>query len=334
VTITIGLSHGYRSSGGGVGVNAGLLAGLEAQADCRVVPFDPGTGAPDGCDVIVCTGTSVVRAEGARTVLWPLNVAPLEPETVRLASVSLKAALRYRLLPLKIGRAIRMADGLVFGSRYAAELHRARFKRAASLPLTVVRTGSPSLPLSPPQDSIPEAGRVLMVAHLYPYKRVVEAIQAVDLLRGHHPGLSLRIAGKPAEPSYAAEVAAAAARVPGVELLGNLTREALIDEYRRADIALLTSVSENAGSFHMFDAALFGIPLVSSQRSSLGEVLAGVAEFVDPMAPKDIARGLDAVLSDGAYRSELAERSRTFASTAPSWDERAADLVTFCRSLS
>lgn len=332
--LTLALSHGYRTSGGGSHVNSGLLAGLQSNARCRVVPFDPQEEAPPRCDVVVCTGTTATRAPGAKTVLWPLNVAPLERETVKIAASGLRSRARYALLPLKLRRSIRQCDGLVFGSQYAADLYRAEIPRAADLPYAVVRTGMPSLDRDEVGETAPEPGRVLMVSHLYPYKLVVEAIEAMARVRREHPDAQLRIAGKAADDRYAPRVRQALEEHPGAAvLLGSLAPEELLEEYARAQVALLTSASENAGSFHLFDSAAFGLPIVASRLSSTPSVMGDAALYVDPHDPADIARGVDVVLGDAARRRELQDASTRFAERAPTWPERADDLVTFCEEL-
>lgn len=332
--IRIGLTHGYRTSGGGKNVNGGLLGGLEAAKGCTVVPFDPAGTLPNDCDVLVCTGSKAVRARGTKTVFWPLNVAPLEEETRALAATSMKARLRYRLLPLKLWASIARSDGLVFGSQYASDLYRSSFARARRLPTTVIRTGMPSLPLTeqPPRD--PVRGRILMVSHLYPYKLAVEAIEAVAKVREQFPDAHLRIAGKIADPEYGGRVMTAVADYPGAAaLIGSLSQQDLLAEYAAADVALLTSASENAASFHLFDAAAFGIPIVASAVSSTPSVMGEAARYVNPRHPDDIARGLMAVLGDEAERARMSHAAKAFGEAAPTWPERAQELITFCEGI-
>lgn len=334
MTLRIGLTHGYRTSGGGSNVNSGLLAGLESNARCEVVAFDPSAGERPVCDVVVCTGTVAVRVPGAKTVLWPLNVAPLEPATVRLSATDIRSKVRYWLLPLKLRRSVAKCEGLVFGSQYAADLYRDKLVGAARLPYKVVRTGMPSLVMDRAPEPQPVPGQVLMVSHLYPYKLVVEAIEAMAIVRRDFPQAQLRIAGKAADQLYASRVGAAIQRYPGAAvLLGALSPAQLMTEYASADIALLTSASENAGSFHLFDSAAFGLPIIASRESSTPSVMGLAAAYVDPYDPQEIARALNAVMGDPALRVRMSDASSAFAEAAPTWQERADELVTFCEEL-
>lgn len=123
------------------------------------------------------------------------------------------------------------------------------------------------------------------------------------------PGLRLYWAGRLGEED-AARVDGAARR-EGVEdfvrRLGYVDDATLSTLYRRALALLFVSRGEGFG-YPVIEAMAAGCPVVTSNRSSLGEIASGAAETVDPEAPEEIAAALIA-LSDGVERrSELRAR--------------------------
>lgn len=94
--------------------------------------------------------------------------------------------------------------------------------------------------------------------------------------------------------------------------------------YALATIVVFVSRAEGFG-LPVLEAMTRGVPVVTSDRSSLPEVAGDAAVLVDPDDPAAIAAAVAALLADPGRRAQLAGAGRTRAA-AFSW-ERTADLT-------
>lgn len=87
----------------------------------------------------------------------------------------------------------------------------------------------------------------------------------------------------------------------------DLPRDALLEEYRRADLLLFASTYEGFG-LPIVEANAVGRPVVTSRLSSMPEVAGDAACLVDPLDVSSIRRGVLRVIEDAQYRDGLVER--------------------------
>lgn len=107
-----------------------------------------------------------------------------------------------------------------------------------------------------------------------------------------------------------------------VVFAGGIPEAELPAYYRGAQALVFPSVHEGFG-LPALEAMACGTPVVTSNVTSLPEVVGEAAVLVDPYDPASIARGLEQVLNDQTLRARLRmtglERARQF-----SWDATAA----------
>lgn len=288
-------------------------------------------------DALVCPGTELSRLDGVRSILWPLTVAPFEPQTRSVLGGSPAERLRWRTLRQLVRRACLRADGLVFSSHYARAVHEAAAPALRCTPSTVIWP-APSLPAgaaAPPGTRSYDLHRpyILTVSHVYPYKMMVELVDGfarlVERTGARH---DLVIAGALLDDGYARRVRAAVAEHrldDRVHLLGDVSPADLPALYAGAESFAFLSLSENASSYALIDALAHGKPIVSSCLSSMPEMVQDAARYVDPRDPDHIAEGLSAVCRDGDLRQELSARALARAAELPAWDDIATELVHF-----
>jgi glycosyltransferase involved in cell wall biosynthesis len=125
------------------------------------------------------------------------------------------------------------------------------------------------------RESLPAAARegrrALLVAHLYPRKRVRDVIAAWPEVRRAHPTAVLEIAGD--GPDLGA-VRRAAAAVPGVRVHGHVEPRDLGALYARADVAVSASAHETFG-YAVLEALACGLPVVTAAAGAVVELCAG-----------------------------------------------------------
>ena len=83
-----------------------------------------------------------------------------------------------------------------------------------------------------------------------------------------------------------------------------ITDEALIALYQNATALVFPSFHEGFG-FPILEAMACGIPVITSNTSSMAEIAGGAAFLIDPHSPEDIARAIFAVSKDKDIRDRL-----------------------------
>jgi glycosyltransferase involved in cell wall biosynthesis len=152
---------------------------------------------------------------------------------------------------------------------------------------------------------------VLCVATLEPRKNLTGAIRAFERIAGEFPEHRLALIGGTGWKSREFERLAASTKAP-VLRLGYVSDEELVRLYSAADCFLFPSLSEGFG-FPVLEAMACGAPVVSSDRTSLPEVVGDAGLLVDPVDEEAVAGALTAVLGSEERRAELARKGRAHA---------------------
>lgn len=358
----VALKAGLRTSGGGQAFLEQMGAALSRAPSVQrtltlrstqrsslltgLVPRHQQTG-DQQVDVVLCPGNTVVRLSGAASVLWPLTVAPFDPNVKDLVRARLHgrqraaALLRLRLQARLIRTHAACADALVFSSRYAHELYTQQLDISRT-PSTVLLPAPVLLQSAGPSDDLARFDWsrdqfFLFVSHLYPYKMVVELVRAFALavLRLDEPH-HLVLAGAPVDRHYAAQIEQAA-RSEGiadrVHLLGAVEPVVLSALYRRSRCFVFPSLCENAGSYALLDAMSHGSSVVCSSLSSMPEVCGEAVLYADPRRPDEFADRMVEVATDPVLGAALGRAALRRAAELPDWDGIAHRLLAFLATL-
>ena len=167
----------------------------------------------------------------------------------------------------------------------------------------------------------------LYVGNIKPHKNLERLIEAFDRLR-REPGfdtLKLIIIGDQISKYQGLRRAVHEHKLhKSVRFFGFVPLDTLAVLYRLAGVFVFPSLYEGFG-LPPLEAMASGVPVVTSNVSSLPEVVGDAAILVDPYDPASIADGMRAALTDGELRERLRERglarSREF-----SW-ERSVECV-------
>jgi glycosyltransferase involved in cell wall biosynthesis len=154
-------------------------------------------------------------------------------------------------------------------------------------------------------------GRVVLYAgNIKPHKNLDRLIAAFGLLkqRPGHEDLKLLIIGDEIRkyPSLRRRVEAAGVR-QDVRFFGFVPDQTLAALYRLASVFAFPSLYEGFG-LPPLEAMACGTPVVTSNVSSIPEVVGDAAVQVDPYDTSAIAGGLERVLADPALRATLVAR--------------------------
>jgi glycosyltransferase involved in cell wall biosynthesis len=94
-----------------------------------------------------------------------------------------------------------------------------------------------------------------------------------------------------------------------INFTGFFPKEDLIDLYKNAALFVMPSFFEGFG-IPLVEAMACNIPVISSDRGPLPEVVGQGALLFDPEQPAEIAKMIEKVLSDEQMRKELIDKGR------------------------
>ena len=160
--------------------------------------------------------------------------------------------------------------------------------------------------------------RVLALGSLQPRKNLIRLIGAVRQASKTRQ-VELRVVGP---DGYHAEVIRR--KLEGaaeVQIAGYVAEDALVDEYRRADMLVYPSLYEGFG-LPVVEAMACGLPVITSTGGSLPEVAGDATLIVDPLDEMAIAEAILRLSGDDGLRGELSRKGRTRAQRF-SWVESA-----------
>jgi len=110
-----------------------------------------------------------------------------------------------------------------------------------------------------------------------------------------------------------------------VKVLGYLSNKELVKAYSQAYLFVMPSLYEGFG-LPVLEAMSLGIPVVTSNTSSLPEIVGDTAILVNPESVSSIKNGIEEVLMDYKLRQKLSkatlERSKLF-----SWNKASKETL-------
>ena len=189
---------------------------------------------------------------------------------------------------------------------------------------TVVPHGVSEI-FSPPDTNAERENFLLAVSDLYVQKNFKNLIAAMARLKPDHPGLTLKIAGRPIDDDYFQELKLKVAeeKLDGeIEFLGGVPSQDLVGLYRRCGVFVFPSTVETFGN-PLVEAMACGAPVACSDTAAMPEVAGDAAEFFDPSSVESMAQTIKRLLENQELRQNLSrkalERAKAF-----SW-QRTAD---------
>jgi glycosyltransferase involved in cell wall biosynthesis len=133
-------------------------------------------------------------------------------------------------------------------------------------------------------------------------KGIADLLRAFDVLRRRYPSVRLRIVGEALDVARGAE---------GVDFAGRVPREKMPQEYRRGDLFVLPTLSDNT-PVTLMEAMACGLPSVSTLVGGVPEILeAGVTgRLVPPGDVGALGAALDGLVADPEARRRMGRAAR------------------------
>lgn len=286
-----------------------------------------------GCDVLFSPGGTLPRDAGVPTVAISQNLLPFEPAEAARFGLGRPMWIKCRLLRYSQGRSFRGADGVIFLSEYARDRI---VGELGPLPgrQTIVAHGIEDRFRAAPRPQSEAASfsdarpfRFLYVSTVDAYKHQAVVAAAVGELRRHGLPVAVDFVGE----GRAREAAALRGAIAGLDRAGRHIRwlgavpyDALHETYRNADAFVFASTCENLPNI-LLEAMAAGLPIASSRRGPMPEVLCDAGLYFDPESAAETAEALRGLFADAKLRGELAARAHRKARDY-SW-KRCADMT-------
>ena len=201
--------------------------------------------------------------------------------------------------------------------------------------ITVMHLGFIEICSLPPEpiNSLPPKF-FLFVGTLKERKNPLQVVRAFAEFCKQHTGYSLLFVGKPsAEKNYLQKIYSVIIREgigDRVKFLGHINDSQLAYVYSRALALVFPSFIEGFG-FPILEAASCGLPVITSNQSSLQEIAGGAALLVDPHNSDSIKQAMVRIATDAPLREQLIQSGRSRAREF-SWNKTAQKFMEVLKS--
>lgn len=289
--------------------------------------------AAEACDLLFAPGGNAPH-RFSPVVAMSRNLLPFEyRELLRYGA----SPMTLRLLLLRLGQArtFRRADGLIFLTEYAKRAVERKIgphARSAVVPHGVEDRFrlAPRTPRKLEACTRADPLRLLYVSIVDAYKHQWRVAEAVAALRGEGLPVAIDFVGPAYSPALRRLRETTTRLDPAGEFLrhrGAVSHRDLVKVYWDAELFVFASSCENMPNI-LLEAMASGLPVASSSRGPMPEILGSAGTYFDPENADDLAGRLRELVHDHHLRDRFAgmayERARTF-----SWATCARETLAF-----
>ena len=300
------------------------LSSLARKEECDVLLVPGGTYAGSFCPVVVMCR----------------NMLPFEWSEIKRYGFSLMAV-KWILLFFAQRRSFRVASGVIFLTSYAQSAVRKvvghRLQTAVTIPHGVNDrfrlTAKPQEPIASYSDN-KKPYRILYVSQIDWYKHQWYVVEALANLRRKGFPLRLELVGSQFPPAFKRLMRAIEKYDPNrsfVNYRGTLAYEDMVDCYAKADMCLFASSCENMPNT-LIEGMASGVPIASSNRGPMPEVLKDGGVYFDPECPEEIENAILRLLDSTKLRERVAAQATRHASKY-TWERCANETFQFLNKL-
>jgi glycosyltransferase involved in cell wall biosynthesis len=244
----------------------------------------------------------------------------------------------FKMLALRWtqSKAFKGAAGVIFLTEYAKAAVIKQLSRNPKRTKVIPHGVGQQFRLAPrTQKSIHECSArapfsLLYVSHIWPYKHPWTVARAVAILRSEGMPIRLDIVGGGYPPSMRLLLETIRQLDPGEEFLSYSTdapHDRVCAYYHQADLFVFASSCETFGQV-LTEAMSAGLPIVSSDRAAMPEVLGDAGRYFDPENLQSLVAVLREVIDSPELRADLSARAYKRA-TEYSWERCAEATLSF-----
>ena len=269
------------------------------------------------------------------SVVMSQDMLSFEQEEMKRYGISLG---RLRLIALKHiqSRSMRRADGVIFLTEYAARTVQKITGKLNSWTIIPHGVGDVFRQTTSGGEWSQEEGaeiRCLYVSSALPYKHQWNVIRAISHIRdlGHNVSLLL-VGGGSGRAQRLLEEEAKRMDPKGefVKQIGFVGHADIPELLATADLFVFASSCENM-PITLVEAMAGGLPIASSDRGPMPEVVKDGGGYFDPENPASIATAIEKIICDKAMRVSVAKKAKEL-SRKYSWSKCGSETWNFLRS--
>jgi glycosyltransferase involved in cell wall biosynthesis len=285
------------------------------------------------CDVLFAPGGSYM-GDFRPIVTMSRNLLPFDWRELRRYGWSWMA-LKQSLLRITQAWTFRRADGVIFLTGYARDVVTRAVRPRGST--TIIPHGIDGRFFTQPREqlairefSADRPFRIIYVSTIEVYKHQWRVAEAIAQLRASGFPVALTLVG-PAYPPALKRLRATLARLNLTDKIvrysGAVSYQGLHKLYVEQDLCVFASSCENMPNI-LLEGMAAGLPIASSDRGPMPEVLGDAGVYFDPEDARDIARALSELIESPVLRAKKAEASFARAQNY-SWRRCAAETFAF-----
>jgi glycosyltransferase involved in cell wall biosynthesis len=269
----------------------------------------------EGCDVLFVPGGSYAGSFNP-VVTMSRNLLPFETPELRRYGLTLMAV-RLFILRFTQSHSYKNAQGVIFLTNYAFEVVTNWTGLLKGL-TCVIPHGLNTRFCIPPklQNNIGDYDfenpyRILYVSRIDQYKHQWNVVEAIASLRKLGAPIALDLIGSAYPPAFKklrASIAKYDDQSRWVNYLGPVPFNDLDKHYAVADLGLFASSCENMPNI-LLETMAAGLPIASSNKGPMPEILGTAGVYFNPEKPDDIARALSELIKSPKLRADLSKAS-------------------------
>jgi len=289
-----------------------------------------------GCSILFVPGGSF-STSFRPVVTMHQNLLPFTFEEILRYGFSL-LTLKWIVLRFTQSRSFRLANGVIFLSNHASSLVHCVAKLPKSIRTRIIGHGLSrrfldlDATLHNSREIKPNSSVTLLyVSTVDQYKHQWNIVEGVALARERSNfNLKLRLVGSSYGPSMRKLMKAIKKFDPEgcwVSYLGESDYSLIHKHYNDADIGIWASTCETFGLI-LVEMLAAGLPILSSNREPMPEILGDAACYFDPLQPELFSENLLSLLESDERRSILVEKALERAKLF-SWESSATETFKF-----
>ena len=269
----------------------------------------------ESCQLVFVPG-GIASAWSVPVVAMSQNLLPFDWNEIRRFGLS-AFLLKLLLIRMEQTAAFKSAEGVVFLTEYAKSAVIAQLGKAPMRSVVIPHGVDPRFRLAPrPRRSINDCTSkapfsLLYVSHIWPYKHPWTVARAVAILRSEGMPVRLNIVGGGYPPSMRVLEKTIRQLDPAGEFLSYSTdapHDQVAAYYHQADLFVFASSCETFGQV-LTEAMSAGLPIVSSDRAAMPEVLGDAGRYFDPENLQSLVAVLREVIDSPQLRADMAARA-------------------------
>jgi len=289
------------------------------------------------CDLIFSPG-GIINSLKIPVVTMSRNMLPFEWKELKRFGISFKT-IRYMILYFVQMKSFQMTNGIVFLSEYAKNKILPHLKSNKNY--TIIRHGINKRFFSRPRTQFaldhytfnkPFCFTYISIINFY--KHQWNVVSAIHRLRRDGIPISLKIIGPKYAPAFKKLKKTIKNLDPNnqfIEYVGEVPYTKLVPFYHDADAFIFASSCENLPNI-LLEAMASGLPIISSDRGPMPEVLKDAGLYFDPENIESIVQSMKELVSSTKLRTSKALLAYDY-SLEYTWEQCASETFLFLNKI-